>query len=150
MIGCGGVGLAVVQGAKLAGAERIVAIDVAREKLATARVLGATDVVDADVLDAVETVRELTGGAGVDFAFSAIGSPAGLVDAVRMCAYAGTATLVGVPLPGRDARVDMESDVFDPKIATRGHARRRHDPAGGLPVPRAAPRSTGSSISPAS
>ena len=54
VIGCGGVGLAVVQGAKLAGAERIVAVDIAPEKLATARALGATDVVDASVLDAVE------------------------------------------------------------------------------------------------
>ncbi len=117
VIGCGGVGLAVVQGAKLAGAGRIVAVDVAREKLAIARLFGATDVVDADVLDAVETVRELTGGAGVEFAFSAIGSPSGLVDAVRMCAYGGTATLVGVPPPARSLDVDVERDLFHPKVA---------------------------------
>lgn len=117
VIGCGGVGLAVVQGAKLAGAETIVAVDVAREKLATARVLGATEVVDASVLGAIETVRELTGGSGVEFAFSAIGSPSGLVDAVRMCAYGGTATLVGVPPPGRSLDVDLELDLFHPKVA---------------------------------
>jgi S-(hydroxymethyl)mycothiol dehydrogenase len=116
VIGCGGVGLAVVQGAKLAGAERIVAVDVAREKLATARVLGATEVVDASVLDAVETVRELTGGAGVEFAFSAVGAAAALAQAIRMCAYAGTATLVGVPLPGAKLDVDLDADIFEPKV----------------------------------
>jgi S-(hydroxymethyl)mycothiol dehydrogenase len=114
VIGCGGVGLAVVQGAKLAGAARIVAIDVAREKLATARVLGATEVVDASVLDAVDTVRELTGG--VDFAFSAVGTASALEQAVRMCGYAGTATLVGLPLPDAKLELDLEKDVFDPKI----------------------------------
>jgi S-(hydroxymethyl)mycothiol dehydrogenase len=116
VIGCGGVGLAVVQGAKLAGAERIVAIDIAREKLATARVLGATDVVDASVLDPVEAVRELTDGLGVEFAFSAVGAAAALVQAIRMCAYAGTATLVGVPLPGAKLDIDLEAYVFEPKL----------------------------------
>jgi S-(hydroxymethyl)mycothiol dehydrogenase len=114
VIGCGGVGLAVVQGAKLAGAERIVAVDIAREKLATAQALGATDVVDASVLDAVETVRELTGG--VDFAFSAVGAAAAMMQAIEMCGYAGAATLVGVPLPDTKLELDMEKHLFNPKI----------------------------------
>ena len=80
-------------------------------------------------------VRELTDG--VDYAFSAITSPAGLVDAVRMCGYGGTATLVGVPPPGRSLEVDLERDLFHPKVGDRGHTRRRHDPAAGLPVSRA-------------
>jgi Zn-dependent alcohol dehydrogenase len=113
VIGCGGVGLAVIQGARLAGAERIVAVDVLPEKLDLALALGATDAVPAE--GSVEQVRELTGG--VDYAFSAITSPAGLVDAVRMCAYAGTATLVGVPPPGRALDVDVELDLFAPKVA---------------------------------
>jgi S-(hydroxymethyl)mycothiol dehydrogenase len=113
VIGCGGVGLAVVQGARLAGAERIVAVDVLPEKLELARELGATEVVPAE--GSVAQVRELTGG--VDYAFSAITSPAGLVDAVRMCAYGGTATLVGVPPPGRTLDVDVELDLFQPKVA---------------------------------
>ena len=113
VIGCGGVGLAVVQGARLAGAERIVAIDIAPEKLQLARELGATDAVTAE--DSVAQVRELTGG--VDYAFTAIGAPSGLVDAVRMCAYGGTATLVGVPPPGRSLEVDLELDLFHPKVA---------------------------------
>jgi len=79
VIGCGGVGLAVVQGALLAGAERIIAVDVAPEKLEHGRALGATDVVDASAGDAVEAIRELTGGRGVEFAFSAIAGESGLV-----------------------------------------------------------------------
>ena len=115
VIGCGGVGLAVVQGARLAGAAQIVAVDVVAEKLELARELGATDVVDASGGDSVEQVRALTDG--VDYAFSAITAPAGLVDAVRMCAYAGTATLVGVPPPGRTFDIDIERDLFQPKVA---------------------------------
>jgi S-(hydroxymethyl)mycothiol dehydrogenase len=116
VIGCGGVGLAVVQGAQLAGAERIVAVDVAPDKLEHARALGATDVVDASAGDPVEAVRELTGG-GVEFAFAAIGPPIGLEQAIRMCAYAGTATLVGMPKPGAKLDVDLSADVFGPKVA---------------------------------
>ena len=115
VIGCGGVGLAVIQGARLAGAARIVAVDVLPEKLALASELGATDTVDGSTGDAVAAVRELTGG--VDYAFSAITAPAGLADAVRMCAYAGTATLVGVPPPGRTLDIDLEVDLFQPKVA---------------------------------
>jgi S-(hydroxymethyl)mycothiol dehydrogenase len=117
VIGCGGVGLAVIQGARLAGAARIVAVDVLPEKLALAAELGATDAVDGSTGEAVSQVRDLTDG--VDYAFSAITSAAGLVDAVRMCAYAGTATLVGVPPPGRTLDIDLELDLFHPKIEIR-------------------------------
>ena len=116
VIGCGGVGLAVVQGALLRGAERIVAVDVAPAKLEHALALGATDVVDASVGDPVAAVRELLGGRGVEFAFSAIGAPSGLVQAIRMCAYAGTATLVGMPVPGVKLDADLYVDVFGPKV----------------------------------
>jgi S-(hydroxymethyl)glutathione dehydrogenase/alcohol dehydrogenase len=115
VIGCGGVGLAVIQGARLAGAARIVAVDVLPETLALAAELGATDTVDGSSGESVAQVRELTDG--VDYAFSAITSAAGLVDAVRMCAYAGTATLVGVPPPGRTLDIDLELDLFHPKVA---------------------------------
>jgi S-(hydroxymethyl)mycothiol dehydrogenase len=116
VIGCGGVGLAVVQGALLRGAERIAAVDVAPAKLEHARALGATDVVDASAADPVETVRELTGGRGVEFAFSAVSAPAALGQAIRMCAYAGTATLVGMPFPGTKLDVDLDADVFRPHV----------------------------------
>jgi Zn-dependent alcohol dehydrogenase len=115
VIGCGGVGLAVVQGAQLAGAERIVAVDVAADKLEHALALGATDVVDASAGDPVEAVGELTGG-GVEFAFSAIGAPTGLEQAIRMCTYAGTATLVGMPKPDTKLDVDLFTDIFSPKL----------------------------------
>ena len=115
VIGCGGVGLAVVQGAKLAGASRIVAVDIAPDKLALAQALGATDVVDASAGDPVEQVRELTRGA--DFAFSAVGAASGLAQAVRMCGYGGTATLVGIPVAGATLDVDLYRDVFEPKVA---------------------------------
>ena len=114
VIGCGGVGLAIVQGARLAGAERIVAVDLVAEKLELASALGATDAVDASAGEAVEQVRELT--RGVDFAFSAVGVAAGLVQAVRMCAYGGTATLVGIPVEGATLDVDLYRDVFEPKV----------------------------------
>ena len=114
VIGCGGVGLAVVQGAKLAGAGRIVAVDVAAEKLEAARTLGATDAVDASTADPIAQVKELT--RGVDFAFSAIGASSGLDQAVRMCGYGGVATLVGVPPEGATLGVDLYRNVFGPKV----------------------------------
>jgi S-(hydroxymethyl)mycothiol dehydrogenase len=115
VIGCGGVGLAAIQGARLAGAARIVAVDVVPEKLELALELGATDAVDASGGNAVAQVRALTDG--VDHAFSAITPASGLADAVKMCAYGGTATLVGVPPAGRTLEVDVELDLFHPKVA---------------------------------
>ena len=114
VIGCGGVGLSVIQGALLAGAERIVAVDVVPGKLEHAQALGATDTVDASAEDPVEAVRTLTGG-GVEFAFTAIEPPIGLSQAIRMCSYAGTATLVGMPKPGAKLDVDLYEDVFGPR-----------------------------------
>jgi len=116
VIGCGGVGLATVQGARLAGAARIVAVDVVPEKLELARALGATDAVDGSTGESVAQVKELTDG-GVDYAFSAITAVGGLVDAIRMCAYAGIATLVGVPPGGKTLDVDVERDLFGPKVS---------------------------------
>jgi Zn-dependent alcohol dehydrogenase len=113
VIVCGGVGLAVVQGARLAGAAQIVAVDVVPEKLELARELGATDVVEA--AGSVDAVKALSDG-GVDHAFSAIGAPAGLDDAVRMLAYGGTATLVGIPPPSRTLGIDLERDLFAPNV----------------------------------
>jgi len=116
VIGCGGVGLAVIQGALLRGAAQIVAVDVAPEKLGHARALGATDVVDASATDPVEAVRELTGGRGVDFAFFAGGGAPALAQAVRMCAYAGWATIVGLPAPGSRLDVDLDAEFFGPRL----------------------------------
>ena len=73
VLGCGGVGQSVVQGARIAGATRIVAVDTAPLKRETALALGATDAVDPRVADPVEAVRALTGGRGVDYAFEVAG-----------------------------------------------------------------------------
>jgi S-(hydroxymethyl)mycothiol dehydrogenase len=116
VIGCGGVGLAVVQGALLRDAGQIVAVDVAPEKLEHARALGATDVVDASSGDPVEVVRELTGGLGAEFVFFAGGGAPALAQAVRMCAYAGWATIVGLLAPGSRLDVDLDAEFFGPKI----------------------------------
>ena len=100
VIGCGGVGLNIVQGALLAGAERIIAIDLNPEKLALATTFGATDVVNGAEVDAAQAVLELTGG-GVDAAFEAIGLPATAQQAFRMIRPGRTAYLVGLPGAGK-------------------------------------------------
>jgi S-(hydroxymethyl)glutathione dehydrogenase / alcohol dehydrogenase len=99
VIGAGGIGLNIVQGARLAGAERIVAVDLNDDKLALARTFGATDVVNGSSDDAVAAVVELTGG-GADYAFEAIGLPATAAQAVMMVRPGATAYLVGLPPSG--------------------------------------------------
>lgn len=112
VIGCGGVGLAAVQGARLAGASRIVAVDVAAQKLAWAHSLGATDVVDASEDDAVAAVRALTEREGVDFAYDAVGRGETLEQAVAMLAVGGTATLIGIPRADATATLVLGGDGF--------------------------------------
>jgi S-(hydroxymethyl)glutathione dehydrogenase/alcohol dehydrogenase len=96
VIGCGGVGLNIVQGAVLAGAARVIAIDLQPAKLELASVFGATDIVDASAVDPVEVVKELTSG-GVEYSFEAIGLSATISQAVAMIRPGRTAYLVGVP-----------------------------------------------------
>ncbi len=98
VIGCGGVGLSAVNGAALAGAERIIAIDTVASKLEIARELGATDTLNASNADAVKEVREMTGG-GVHYSFEALGTKATAEQAFGMLRPGGTATIIGmVPL----------------------------------------------------
>jgi S-(hydroxymethyl)glutathione dehydrogenase/alcohol dehydrogenase len=94
VVGCGGVGLSAVQGARIAGASRIIAVDTQASKLALAAELGATDVVDASAVDPVEAVRELTGG--VDHAFEALGLIPTIDQALRMTGRGGRTTLIGM------------------------------------------------------
>jgi len=95
VIGCGGVGLNVLQGARLAGATTIVAVDVKDAALAFAKGFGATHTVNARTEDAVARVQALTGG-GVQFAFEAYGSGATTKMAVDMLRKRGTAVIVGI------------------------------------------------------
>lgn len=95
VIGCGGVGLSTLQGCRIAGASRIIAVDTMDWKLELARELGATDVINASNGDPVAQVQELTGG-GVDYAFECIGLKPTIQQAVGMAAKGGAAVLVGV------------------------------------------------------
>ena len=107
--GCGGVGLSIVQGARVAGARRIVAVDRFASKLELALELGATDAVDASAADPVAAIRELTGGRGVDHAFEAVGLPELVSQAVRSLAIHGTATIVGVLPAGASIEFPWEA-----------------------------------------
>jgi S-(hydroxymethyl)glutathione dehydrogenase/alcohol dehydrogenase len=95
VIGCGGVGLATINAAKIAGAGRIIAADPLPEKRALAMKLGATDVVDALADDAAAQIQELTKG-GVDHAIEAVGRPASGTLAVKSLKRGGTATILGM------------------------------------------------------
>src|SRR5437763_2076117 len=95
VIGCGGVGLSAVNGAALAGAERIIAIDRVPSKLDLAREPGAPDTINASNLDAVEAVRELTKG-GVHYSFEALGTKDTAEQSFRMLRAGGTATIIGM------------------------------------------------------
>jgi S-(hydroxymethyl)glutathione dehydrogenase / alcohol dehydrogenase len=95
VIGCGGVGLNVIQGARLAQAGAIIAIDANPTKLDRARQLGATDTIDASSVDAIAAVRDIT-GAGADHVFEVVGRPALVRQAFEMAAPGRSAYLVGI------------------------------------------------------
>jgi S-(hydroxymethyl)glutathione dehydrogenase/alcohol dehydrogenase len=95
VIGCGGVGLSAVQGASIAGAGRIIAVDTIPSKLELAQVCGATDLVNAADVDPVERIKEMTGG-GVEYSFEAIGLKQTAEQAFYMLAKGGTATVIGM------------------------------------------------------
>lgn len=96
VIGCGGVGLNVIQGARIAGAARIIAVDVVQSKLDAASKFGATDVIDGGKEDAVAKVMEMTDGLGADYAFEVIGNHKTQQQAMRMIRRGGYAVFVGV------------------------------------------------------
>ena len=99
VIGCGGVGCAAIAGAQLAGASRIIAVDIDDRKLATALEIGATDTANSRSSDAVEAIRGLTGGYGADVVIDAVGRPETYQQAFHARDLAGTVVLVGVPTP---------------------------------------------------
>jgi S-(hydroxymethyl)glutathione dehydrogenase/alcohol dehydrogenase len=97
VIGCGGVGQSVIQGARIAGAAIIIAIDTAAGRRQPSLQVGATHAVDPTEGDPVEQVRALTGGRGADYTFEVVGRPELIVQAYEMARQAGTVTLVGMP-----------------------------------------------------
>jgi S-(hydroxymethyl)glutathione dehydrogenase/alcohol dehydrogenase len=105
VFGVGGVGLSIVQGARIGGARQIIAVDMFDSKLETAKALGATHVVNAKQDDPVKAVRKLTGGLGVDHSFEAVGLSILCRQAIESLAIRGTATIVGVLPP--DAMIEF-------------------------------------------
>ncbi len=96
VFGCGGVGLSVIMGARLAGAQQIIAIDRLPQKLEMAIKFGATDIVNSSQVDAIETVRQMTAGRGADVTFEAVGVPQLQADCVEAARPGGKAVLVGL------------------------------------------------------
>lgn len=115
VIGCGGIGLSAINGAALAGASRIIAVDMVASKLELARKFGATDLVDASDGEAIEKVRELTGG-GVHYSFEAIGLKATAEQAFRMLRPGGTATVIGMIPPGQMVELHGVDFLAEKKI----------------------------------
>ena len=111
VIGCGGVGAAAIAGAKLAGATKIIAVDIDDRKLETAMELGATHRVNSKQDDAVEKIRELTDGFGADVVIDAVGRPETWKQAFYARDLAGRVVLVGVPTPEMELTVPL-LDVF--------------------------------------
>ena len=115
VLGCGGVGLSCMQGALIAGAGRIIAIDTVEEKLALARELGATDVVDASTGDTVAKVLALT-GEGVDYSFEAIGTKRTAEQAYEMLKPGAVATVMGMIPQGQKVELDGPSLLRERRI----------------------------------
>jgi S-(hydroxymethyl)glutathione dehydrogenase / alcohol dehydrogenase len=115
VIGCGGVGLNVVQGAAVAGASKIIAVDLLDNKLDYAASFGATHLVNGSNGDAVEQVRDITGG-GVDYAFEVIGNYRTVEQAIKMIRQAGTTVIVGMAPQNQTAG-------FDPLLFVQKEAR---------------------------
>ena len=128
VVGCGGVGLACINGAAIAGAGRIIAVDTLSSKLELAKTFGATDVVSAADGDPVEQIRELTGG-GVDYSFEAIGLKATAEQCFRMLGRGGTATIIGMIPVGTMVEVHGVDFLAEKKLqgCTMGSNRFRVD-----------------------
>jgi S-(hydroxymethyl)mycothiol dehydrogenase len=112
VIGCGGVGSAAIVGSDLAGASKIIAVDIDDRKLDVARKLGATDVVNSSSTDPVEAIQALTDGFGADVVIEAVGRPETWKQAFYARDLAGTLVLVGVPTPDMKVPDIPLLDVF--------------------------------------
>jgi S-(hydroxymethyl)glutathione dehydrogenase/alcohol dehydrogenase len=115
VIGCGGVGQSVIQGARIAGATIIIAIDPVLSRREASMRVGATHTVDPAAGDPVEQVRALTGGRGADYSFEVVGRPELMVAAFDMARTAGTVTLVGMPPAGETLTLPAIQAVFSGK-----------------------------------
>jgi S-(hydroxymethyl)glutathione dehydrogenase/alcohol dehydrogenase len=128
VFGSGGVGLAAIQWAHIAGARMVIAVDAMENKLAMARQLGATHVVDASSKDAALSILEITGG-GVEYAFEAVGLKVTAEQAFRSLAAGGTATIIGMIPMGATIELPGMQFMQEKKIqgSTMGSNRFRID-----------------------
>jgi S-(hydroxymethyl)glutathione dehydrogenase / alcohol dehydrogenase len=115
VLGCGGIGLSAINAAAISGAGRIFAIDRVPEKLAMARVMGATDLIDASTTDPVQAIVELTGG-GVHHAIEAIGLKTTIEQSFNMLRRGGMATIVGIPPLGTKIELDPFQFTIEKRI----------------------------------
>lgn len=132
VFGCGGIGLNIVQGAKMASATKIIAVDTVASKLEFAKTLGATDVIDLSEpgSDAVSAIKDLTGGLGVDYAFEAIGRAAPIEQAYDSTRKGGTCVVAGIAPPDERAKINVNQLVYGEKTlagSLYGSARPRID-----------------------
>ncbi len=118
VFGTGGVGINVVQGAALAGAEKIIAVDLLESRLEHAKRFGATHAVNASAGDPVEQIRDLTGGRGVDYAFEVVGLPITMRQAYDSLAKRGVAMVVGVTPTTAEVTIPSLSLVFEERVLT--------------------------------
>jgi S-(hydroxymethyl)glutathione dehydrogenase / alcohol dehydrogenase len=105
VFGAGGIGLSAIQGARIAGAAMIIAVDMFEHKLATAKRMGATHTVDASSADPVEAIQKLTDG-GVDYSFEAIGLKKAAEQCFDALAPGGVATVIGMIPVGQKVEID--------------------------------------------
>lgn len=112
IFGVGGVGINAIQGARLARADMIIAVDTEERKLAWAKEFGATHTVNPKDGDPVAQIKEINGGAGVDYTFECVGLPQTLLAAIRARGHAGVAVFIGVPGPGPVLELPMQ-EFFD-------------------------------------
>jgi len=115
IIGCGGIGLSAVQGARIAGANKVIAIDMVESKLELAQAMGATHVINASETDAVEAVKELTGG-GVHHSFEAVGAKTTAEQAFQMLRNGGQATVIGMIPVGTTVELHGVELLYEKKL----------------------------------
>ncbi|MFP6706997.1 MAG: Zn-dependent alcohol dehydrogenase [Alphaproteobacteria bacterium] len=128
VFGCGGIGLSAVNGAAIAGAGQIIAVDMVGSKLNLAKEFGATDVIDASVDDPVKAIRDLTGG-GVEYSFEAVGLKVTAEQSFRSLKRGGTATIIGMVPVGTNIELHGPEFLQEKKIqgSTMGSNRFRVD-----------------------
>ena len=116
VFGAGGVGVNVVQGAVLAGAKTIIAVDRYASRLEDARVFGATHTVNASDGDPVAAIRELNEGRGVDYAFEAVGLPVTIEQAFNSLAKRGVAMVVGIAPSNTEVTISSSALVYEERV----------------------------------